>query len=245
MRNNLPPIMMSMLVGLIISACGPSQIDLESTSSQVAADIFATQTSGAPTATMTFTPSPTITETTTMTPSPLSTRTATITPTPTPILMAASLTLDDLPVGFRTMPDENLVEMEQDLPQGAIAFGFSDEAEENVVMGQMVPIPSLAEQVAFDAIQPKMIEVLSMMFGADDPETLTGLDELGDSRASSTFITDFLTTPTHMEIIVLRRGEIGVILIVAHSEDGEPSIDAVEIADLLDERLVNFMGLIK
>jgi hypothetical protein len=63
----------------ILSACGPTQADQDATSTQIAANIFATQTAQAPTATATFTPSPTATVT------PTATATPTLTPTPTPL----------------------------------------------------------------------------------------------------------------------------------------------------------------
>jgi hypothetical protein len=64
------------LVGLLLSACGPSQVEFDVTVTSIAAGIFATQTAQAPTPTETFTPSPTAS----LTPTP----TATFTPTPTP-----------------------------------------------------------------------------------------------------------------------------------------------------------------
>lgn len=63
----------AVLVGVILVACGPSQAELDAQASQIAGDIFASQTAAAPTITPTFTPEPP-----TITPSP----TITITPTP-------------------------------------------------------------------------------------------------------------------------------------------------------------------
>lgn len=57
-----------LLIVLFLNACGPSQADLEATTTQVAAEIYATQTAGAPTITLTATGTPTITPTPTSTP---------------------------------------------------------------------------------------------------------------------------------------------------------------------------------
>jgi len=69
-------IMVYSLVGMSFVACGSSQHQKEARATEIAASIFATQTSGAPsTATPTFTP--------TLTPTSTDTPTATFTPTPT------------------------------------------------------------------------------------------------------------------------------------------------------------------
>ena len=85
MKTTSPQIWFSLLVlivlSIFLSACGPSQAELDATATQGAADNFATQTAQAPTATATFTPSPTATAT--FTPSPTATATPTSTPIPT------------------------------------------------------------------------------------------------------------------------------------------------------------------
>lgn len=68
------------LLAVSLCACGPSQAELSSTATQVAADLFATQTALAPTTTPTLKPSPT------MTPAP----TFTATPIPLPTLDIAA-----------------------------------------------------------------------------------------------------------------------------------------------------------
>jgi len=82
-------IVIIVMVGLHLSACGPSQAELDVTVTSIAAGIFATQTAQAPTPTETFTPSPTAS----MTPTP----TASFTPTPTltPTLALSILFFDD------------------------------------------------------------------------------------------------------------------------------------------------------
>jgi hypothetical protein len=60
------------LISIFFTACGPSQVELDATATQAAADQFATQTAAAPTATPTSTPTqtPTATATHTQPPSP-------------------------------------------------------------------------------------------------------------------------------------------------------------------------------
>jgi TolB protein len=82
MKTRIRFILFSFLICTILAACGPSPAELEATSTQFAADLFATQTAQAPTATATFTPSPTATAT--LLPSPTATNTPVPTFTPRP-----------------------------------------------------------------------------------------------------------------------------------------------------------------
>jgi hypothetical protein len=90
MKTEIRIALITLLILTILPACGPSQAQLDATSTQVAANILATQTAQAPTNTPTSTPSPTATNTPTATPTltptltPTSTSTPTLTPTFTP-----------------------------------------------------------------------------------------------------------------------------------------------------------------
>ena len=77
MQKNTLSIIVTLLLGLFVGACRPSQADLDSQATQVAANVFATQTAEAPAATPT--PEPTAT------PEPVPTATPTFTPTPGPL----------------------------------------------------------------------------------------------------------------------------------------------------------------
>lgn len=85
MNKRLCLALVSLLYGVLLSACGPSEAERQATVTQVAAAVFATQTAQAPTVTPTFTPSPTATATSTSTPTgtPTPLPTATNTPVPT------------------------------------------------------------------------------------------------------------------------------------------------------------------
>ena len=66
--KNLLFIMGSLFVMVILSACSPTQTELDTTATQAAAPIFATQTAEALSATLTSTNTPTPTDTPTATP---------------------------------------------------------------------------------------------------------------------------------------------------------------------------------
>ena len=87
-------ILVSLWISAILVSCGPSQAELDTQATKIAADIFATQTAEAPTPTPTFMPTSTPTFTPTSTPTPMPTSTSTSTPT----IIA---TLPPLPTGWR------------------------------------------------------------------------------------------------------------------------------------------------
>ena len=69
-KVTLSTILGGLVAIMLLSACGPSQTDLDATATHVAADIFATQTADAPTVTPTYTITPIPTNTPTATPDP-------------------------------------------------------------------------------------------------------------------------------------------------------------------------------
>lgn len=234
---------LSIFIGTILSGCGLSQVEVQATATQLAAEIFATQTAQSPTVTPTFTPSPTPTATPTLTPTP--TNTPTITPTPTPPLMAVVFTLDDLPVGFQAMPGEVLSGMQMSMPVDAIVFGFWEEMGSQFVMGYLVPYPTRSGQIAFDNMSTEGVDSFPAAFGSDStPEYLPNLDDIGESRAGITFVTEAVNLSLRWDIVVFRQGETGVFLFVAYPDGDKPAVPVGDLARQLDERLSKFIGSI-
>ncbi len=87
MINNKTIFLSLFIIVMLLSACGPSQADLNATDTQVAMDIYGTQTANAPPATNTP-PPPTATDLPTPTDTPAPTETPAPTATPTPDLAA-------------------------------------------------------------------------------------------------------------------------------------------------------------
>lgn len=241
MKTVMSLAIISLLISVILSACGPSQAELDATATQVAANIFATQTAQAPTATPTFTPSPSPTATPTATPTPTST--PTITPTPTPRLLAVALTLGDLPAGFKAMPPEQIRNTEQNLPKGASAFGFSNDRLGLVIIGFLVPMSTRADQAAYDNALPQFTEVFAAAVGAGaNPKELRGLDDIGEVRAGVTSVNKVGSLSLRWDILGFRRGEVGVLLIVSYPDGDKPAVPIGDLARLLDERISKFLA---
>lgn len=109
-------LLMCLVVGLLLAACGPSQPDLAATATRVAAGVFATQTAIVPSPTSTRAPTPTHTPSPTSTPTPTHTPTPTSTPkpaaSPTPCLPDADLVADvSVPDGTNVAPEEGFVKV--------------------------------------------------------------------------------------------------------------------------------------
>lgn len=238
--------LLSLLTGALLSACGPSPAEQAGTATQIAANIFATQTAQAPTATPTYTPSPTATPTATATPTststPTPTETATITPTPPPDLMAVAPALDDLPAGFIEVPQELLSEAQQSMPEDGYFFEFADQSGLQMIMGMLFSVPDRAEQATYDAMLPQLIEAFPAAFGAGpDIQTLTGLDGIGETRAGISSVGPLMAITMRWDVIGLRRGEIFAILIVGHPDGDEPLMPIEDFARLVDARIQNFL----
>jgi hypothetical protein len=235
---------LSVFITLLISACGPSQAEIDATSTQVAADIYATQTAQVPTATKTFTPTPTatFTATPTQTPTATSTPVPTDTPTPAPGLSSLVLTVDELPPGFEPLPSEQVDNLKSGVPGGA-GFGFMNEDEFNMIMGILFPFPSAVEQMAFDSGQEDFLNIFASVLGAETGTVeLTGLENIGETRVGLTATGQMMSVSMQWDLVAFRRGEVGVVLILGYPEGVEPSIAIADLASMVDEKIVEYLG---
>ncbi len=243
MKTKLYLFVLFSLLALSLAACGPSPEQVNATATQVAANIFGTQTAQAPTATSTNTPTPTATSTPTPTPTSTPTSTPTVTPTPTPdILEATSLTIDDLPPGFEDMPSSQLKDMQKQLPEGATGFGFMDQENFTMILGFIIPVETSADQSSFDAAMPQFTKLYATVVGADqNTKDLTGIDSIGESRAGITAVGPLYSISMRWDIITFRRRSEVVMLIVGYDDTKKPDISIQDLAQLMDERMILYL----
>jgi hypothetical protein len=104
MMKRKPCILVAILIGAILSGCGPTQAEFDRTPTQMVVDIFAGQTAQAPKVTSTLTPSPTPMATATVTPTPtrLPTIMATLESTPLLPVVAVDPASQPPPAGYKT-----------------------------------------------------------------------------------------------------------------------------------------------
>lgn len=247
MKKIFSAILILFATGFISSACGPSPEALSQAATQDAAGTSAAKTASAPTPTPMPTPSPTATATATLTPTPTNTATPTasptITPSPTPRLLAVVLTLDDLPEGFRPFTEEELDDIQSHLPPDGIGFGFIEEDRLYMVLGQLIPYTDRASQTAFDKMMPGTIDSIAVASDAtEDPESLPDVDDIGETRAGSTFVADTVGFPFRWDVVIFRRGEVGALLYLYYPDGEELSLSVSALARLVDERIMESMG---
>lgn len=250
MITRLLPIPVLLLIGALLSTCGPSQAQLDTAATQVASNVFATLTAQAPTVTPTFTPSPTSTETPTSTPTPPPTKTPTLVPmststpriTPTPRLMAFALTSKDLPAGFVAVPSEQLGDLTQYWSDRAYAFALADENRSQAVVGVFILYAKRADQLTFDATLPQVVEIAAASFGGTDYEKLEGLEEIGEARAAITSVSRTSSISYRWDIVGFRRGQVAVLLIVTYPDGDKPAATLSDLARKLEGRLSLFPG---
>lgn len=235
-----------LVVFILLSACGPSQDEIDATSTQLASNIFATQTANAPTSTLTPTPTNTPTPTSTSTPTP--TNTPTITPTPTPDFASVTLNLDDLPPGFEELPPAEFgLEPGEDFGNSKVenSFTFLQSELGELIVGASILVPTMEEQDEFDSMMPFMVDTFinTGHYGNGDeadqgPVILNHLNSPGDVAVGSTTTMSDQGITTRLDIIMFRRGEMGVMIYSFYEDGTVPVVPIVDAANTLDTRII-------
>jgi len=223
-----------------LSAC-QSEADRIASETQIAANIYGTQTAQAPT----YTPTPTITPT----PSPTPTETATPTPThtPTPMYSAVTLTLDDLPPGYENFSEEELDEFFSEFNEFDLhgKFGFANNREYIFLLGFSAQIPNVTDQMGFDLAMGVVGEMFADLFAAGygyegdvDVEEIFG-EELGE--VSSHYLISMSESGINLtlELIGFRYDEVGILIMGVSAGDGFGEISLSELAEILLQRLLD------
>jgi hypothetical protein len=203
-----------------------------------------------PTPTATPTPTNTPTNTPTATPTPRPTGTSTVMPTRgsssqgktgsalSSRLKTYALTLADLPAGFVALPPDQVKGLHQGLPDGSRAFGYSNGKGDQIVMGILMPYPEPTDQRIFDALLPIMVQTIQTVIGAgSDPVELKGLENIGEVRIATTSVSEMGVISLRWDILGFRRGDVGVLLIVAYFDGDQPAVALGDLAHLLDKRI--------
>jgi hypothetical protein len=242
MKTKMTVLLVLLITGASQIACELSLAGQPAAATQAAADSFATLTAQAPTGTPTYTPSPTATTTATATATSTSTAkptsTSTVTPTATPQWMGAGLVLEDLPDGFQPMPGEELDAIQESLPQNALAFGFGDEANGQVVMGYYMPVQSRDVQIVFDESLQDTVDYLASTMGATTKRKPIHVDgDVGVSRLATTFVSEQGGMDTRIDMMLFRRGEVAAFLFVIYPNGNKPAVHLTDLAQLLDGRI--------
>ena len=259
-KNALIDIFVCIVICSIIIACGPSQAELDETATQDAIAMFATQTAGAPTATLTpsITPSPTNTPTVTPSPTHTPTDTPTITPTPTNTPTATPTPVPDanamldwqqlgLPSGFVAISPDNFgIGMgDEDI---TISFGdgtkktyeidnsfvFADEERSEFVYGYTALYPNRRDRDVFNWIVDQT-PISGAILPLSEIEQLS-IEDIGDISVG---VTGIIKPGQRMDFVKFRAGDIGVSIFIRYSDGTPSSVTINHLAQVFAHSIAN------
>jgi len=253
----------ALLWSVFFTSCGPSEEEQKATATAIVANVFATQTAEAPA--VTFTPTNTATPTETSTPLPTDTPTAaaepndapsatpelTTVPDPAAALITALPVLEDLPSGFRELPPDL---MNFAMGSGASElFGptaaFMDMASNEFVITVLTPIEAEFQRALFEQ-QLEDPETLVKMMGVGlaagggsspefDYELLPEIDDIGDKALGIRASLGVEGQSFVYDLVVMIRSDVGAVIGVLYGSGNEPPIDVLDLAELVDGRLMD------
>ncbi len=247
---------------LLLSACGPSEEEQAATITRIAADVFASQTAGAPTstatATNTATPTATTIPTNTPTATPTATAAATATPietatpkeTPAPEVDAWLLTLADLPAGFEQLPP-GMMDLfggsgfEEAIPNTA-TFLYQEPFE--MVMVVIQPIGSEFERGLFEN-QLSNPESAAAAFlsgagfsgvndeGISEFAEIPGAADIGETATGVTLVMITQGVSFRINFIGYLEGDYYVMVLDMVDSEAAAQVDALEQALVVQDRM--------
>jgi hypothetical protein len=158
-----------------------------------------------------------------------------------------ALRVDDLPLGFIDLPPSQVRSMEESLNQNGfmesvVLSGFyRPNAGESIVGISGLLVKSESSKSFDDSISLSQVFIAAFgkEMGATSTTNLKSIDEvrgIGDRAGGSE---GDLTTPQgtlHMQVVIFRRGDIGVILMSFYKIGVKPLASIVDLAKLLDDR---------
>lgn len=174
---------------------------------------------------------------------------------PMPDVSRAVLTLEDMPSGFRAMPEANMATLgfAQDalvgafpgLEQGRLKklMAFDQRRTSDFAVAFLVYPLTPEERVAFDralsgpdAGQPALWSALAAR-GWSLPERVAVLDNVGEQAVWLTSRGSGDTAGLRTDIALARRGPVIEVVIVGYKDGDKPQVDLVMTVRTLDSRL--------
>jgi hypothetical protein len=169
---------------------------------------------------------------------------------------SAALMLQDLPAGFEALSKADMTRLklsESDLAksfssttsqgsaQNLVAFINSDQVEivVSVILYPLSPLEKVAIDLQFDKPDEALKVIAASMAsstGSAKPQItpLVGADKIGDKSVGGTFPSNQL----QIDMVVSRRGTALALVLTFYRSSARPSISAIELAKILDGRLV-------
>ncbi|NIS81239.1 MAG: transporter substrate-binding domain-containing protein [Anaerolineales bacterium] len=134
-------------------------------------------------------------------------------------------------------------------PPSETYFAFFEEEPFHLIMGLPILLPTRADQLEFD-IELGDVEVFISDFTAgmgvvaedaiEEPKLIPAAEGVGDVSAGLTMVVgeEDAILAMRVDIVAFRRGKIGAFIMVAYIEGDSPLVSVVDLANLLDARIV-------
>ncbi len=184
----------------------------------------------------TETPQPTLTPSLTPTKTPTPTRVPTLTPTPFPSLEDVAIFKEDLPKGFNVRPLD-VDEKWGDLKIGE-AFRFRGDQTFTDLIGWTLVLPDRESQRSFDVLinQPNLLADLYADKEGAEYKLLPDMEGLGEYSIGFTLLVGD-RHDRQLDVGLLRRGPVGLLLLVEYPAGRIPVVKVHDLALLMDQRI--------
>jgi hypothetical protein len=210
-----------LIISLLVGCESPTTSDIGTGNEQIETAVEATQVPP------TETPVP-------PTDTPVPTPTETPIPTFEEVIKAAGFESVDplIPVGFKL---GEMLDVQD-------SQSFAKDSVSEFVHVIVFPLPTDIEKTGFglELAQPNIIlEAIVMALqgaGIEAKADMSG-QQVGDQSKGVTFTSNIEGATARLDVVLFQRGDVGAIVVVGRPDGNEPSINAFEVAQKLDEKI--------
>ncbi len=156
-----------------------------------------------------------------------------------------TLRLEDLPRGFTAMPPAELAKLKEDLSQDQIevenVFAFVAQEQFQLIMGITTRLETAQQQAEFDELlqDPEKLKSLlaeNLQETNVPPQALNNVNNIGDAAAGVSLQMDLDNLLARLEILVLRKNQMGAFVFVLYRDGQRPLYPIAEVGRLLARR---------
>ncbi|MCT7982985.1 hypothetical protein NG796_06730 [Laspinema sp. A4] len=157
-----------------------------------------------------------------------------------------TLRLEDLPPGFTAMPPAELANLKEELSQDQIdvenVFAFVAQEQFQLIMGITTRLETAQQQAEFDDLlrDPERLKSLLTENLQDTnvpPQALNNINNIGDAAAGVSLRVDLDNLLARLEILVLRKNQMGAFVFVLYRDGQRPLHPIAEVGRKLDQRI--------
>lgn len=157
-----------------------------------------------------------------------------------------TLRLEDLPPGFRAMPPAELAKLKEDLSQDEMnvenVFAFVAQQQFQLIMGITTRLETAQQQAQFDELlrDPEKLKSLlaeNLLATPVPAQPLNNINNIGDVAAGVSLQVDLDNLLARVEILGLRKNQMGAFVFVLYREGQRPLYPIAEVGRQLDRRV--------